>query len=392
MNNFKFLLNYFLKFFYKIFCFFTSSFKNKKKYLFYSFPDASDNSFYLYKFLSSYKNDLVFIWLCDEPENVFDKLNLYARSNKLVVVKKKSIKGFFHFCTSNYAFTTTNFYPFFVKGSGPTVIGVWHGMPIKVIGSYKDEGYQGDYFDYMVSTSDFYSEIIAKAFLIDKSKILPYGLPRNDGLLNPIVKVKDKIHEFFNIESSDKLIFWLPTYRKSFDCYGHNDSINSNFIEEWDSGFFSRLDSWALSQDLVVLIKLHPADSYNKHISHHDFKSLRLIKSQEWQNIGIDLYEALAVSDGLISDVSSVIIDYLIVKKPIAILSNAVEHYSRGIIPEAEPVLNSFFSIKSEADFKYFILNIDNISYPKESVLSKYNEQAITRQKSCKIIMNALEI
>lgn len=386
------IVNSFFRGFYKIICVFSK--KNKDKYIFYSFPDGSDNSFYLYKYLSRVKKKSVFVWLCENPESVYERLSTYAGTNKLIVLHKKSIRGLLHFCTSNYAFTTTNFYPFFVKGSGPTVVGVWHGMPIKVIGRYKEkEGHIFEnHFDYMVSTSRFFSEIMSNAFLIDKNKVLPYGLPRNDGLLLNNLSIKEDLFNFFKIKKDNKLVFWLPTYRKSYNSYGHNDSKSNSFADEWGSDFFDKLNSWALSVRTTILIKLHPADSYNEDLDGNLFNSLRFVKAKEWQSSNIDLYEALSVSDGLISDVSSVIIDYIVVNKPVAILNNAINLYSRGIIAEVKPVLDNFYCINSETDFEYFICNLDKVNLPNIENLGYYNKQAVTKKSACELIVKYLNI
>lgn len=367
--------------FYIFCCLIIPKFENK--IIFYSYPDASDNSWALFNHYAK-KTDsasMRFVWLCEQPEAERSRLDEVVRGSghRLTIVKKQSLRGILHFCSAAYAFTTTRFYPFVVPGFGPVVTSVWHGMPIKKLGLYKlDQTKKRTPFDYLVSTSPFFSEVMAHAFGMPVERVLPLGLPRNDALLNPRAGVKEQLWGALSIPGNQGVVFWLPTYRKMLDRYGAMDGTHASFLGDWEDGWLARLDALAAERELTVVIKLHPADQMNEWAEGESlhYKNIRVIGFERWRRIGVDLYAALSVSGGLISDVSSVLVDYLIVNKPIGVTRNALDSYKRGVISEVEPLLDEFMQVNNEQDFSEFLGKVGTAVRWPETVLKKYNTQA----------------
>ena len=74
----------------------------------------------------------------------------------------------------------------------------------------------------------------------------------------------------------------------------------------------------------------------------------------------LNLHDLISFSDGLISDISSVIIDYILVKKPLGITTNSLETFSRGLIRELKLFENlKFHNIKSLNDFNIFFKKVN---------------------------------
>ena len=83
----------------------------------------------------------------------------------------------------------------------------------------------------------------------------------------------------------------------------------------------------------LLIIKPHPMDIIDK----YDFPSsqnIKFIHNDELLKHNVQLYELLSNSDSLITDYSSVFIDYLSTQKPIAFTVGDIEDYSanRGFI------------------------------------------------------------
>lgn len=389
----KFLMVSLLKALYILICFFPI--KRKGKITFYSYPDASDNSWYVYNFLAkNYKNKL-FIWLCENPKEVKRRLEkpIAGTGNDLLVKGKRSIAGVCHFCTSDFAFTTTTFYPFFIPGHGPTVVGVWHGMPIKTIGTYKGSRIQSANFDYLVSTSELFTRVMGEAFELDQKAIINSGLPRNDALLSFNSEMRDDIFCKLKIADKSKLLFWLPTYRISDEKYGLVDSKSSKcFLDDWEDGFLSRLNETASHANTVVIIKLHPADQLNSMEQGDEYTNVRLLTSRDWECLEIDLYHALSVSDALISDVSSVLVDYMVRKKPIAVTVSMLSSYDRGLIEDVAPMLEYFYQIESEDELLTFVEGGDELELLDATIYEQYNSQAVSRMSACKELIDVLGV
>ena len=133
-------------------------------------------------------------------------------------------------------------------------------------------------------------------------------------------------------------------------------------------------------------------DSLNESQELNSLSNIIFITNKDWLSSKFDLYEALSFSDALISDISSVLIDYLVTKRPIAITKRFIKNYKRGLITESAEILNSFYSINNPENFTYFIKNFNLIKPLDNDFYSKYNVQAIQRNISSKSILEFLQL
>lgn len=363
--------------------------QDEKKLTFYSFPDASDNSWHFFCYLIEHSEDKKFVWICENPDVVAQRIKRVCKNskNQIEVLGKYSFRGLFQFCSSYFAFTTTMFYPFTVSGYGPLVISLWHGMPIKRLGTYnKSFKPGGGSIDYLISSSGLFSGIMAHAFNMTEDQVLPVGLPRNDALLRGDDEVETRLRTSLNIHSDQKIVFWLPTYRRSSPRYGLVDGVAESFLDEWDTGFLERLNQAAGCRGVTVIIKLHPADQLNAEQHDHDFSHVRILQSSVWESMELDLYDALAVSDALISDISSVLIDYMVTGKSIAVTVSSLDGYTRGVTPGLEAIFDEFSHIDDESSFAFFLSDLSAVERHTLDGYGLYNEQAVTRHSACQSV------
>lgn len=341
------LITYFIKFnFIK---------KDNKKITFISFPDLSDNSWHLFYYINKNKNYLNLVWLIDKnlsniKINYLKKIN---KKNRILFVKKRSLQGVYHFLSSRIVFFTHNSYFFSQKNLGPTQVNLWHGMPIKKIGFYRHKKHLYFYGDFTISTSNLYKKVMSKAFGINTKSIILCGLPRND-----VLKSGNKKKFYFLSEKKLKMVLWLPTFRKTNVFSEINDSENEHFLDEWPNDFLKNLNFIAKQNKILLTIKLHPLDKYKK--KNKKYSNISFLENINLTNFKYDLQDLISFSDGLISDISSVIIDYILVKKPLGITTNSLETFSRGLIRELKLFENlKFHNIKSLNDFNIFFKKVN---------------------------------
>ena len=344
---------------------------NKKKIIFISYPDLSDNSWHLFNYIHQNRNNLLLIWLLNENLSLRKKKYLIKinKTNELLFVKKKSLVGIYHFLSSKIVFFTHNTYFFSQKNIGPILVNLWHGMPIKKIGFYRHKKPVNFYFDFMISTSSLYQRVLSKAFSLKKKSIIKCGLPRNDILIN-----KKKI--FFN-KKKLKLILWLPTFRNTSEFEKISDSSKQHFLDEWPFNFISELNKIALNNKILILIKTHPLDVFKK--PKEKFSNIIFLKDNDLIKLQLDIHELISISDGLLSDLSSVIIDYILTEKPLGLTTNFLKYFKRGLIKELNFLNNlNYQNIKSLRDFEIFfkkvkrnekmIIDPKNIFYSKNAI------------------------
>lgn len=356
------------------------------KVVFISFPDFSDNAFYVYQRMLQRGIKAKYIWLVTQS---FENENRVLTGS--LFVKKNSIRGIYHFLTATVVFHTHGCFSFLRGAKSPFQVGLWHGMPIKNIGRL-NQGQQPPFSHVTISTSDYFSSILSKSFEIDLSDIWVTGLPRNDSLASrphekDIINIRNRLGVF----EQEKIIFWLPTFRVSRSGVGWVDSTSESFLSEWGESFFESLDEVLIKNKIKLIIKLHPLDALNDALPCWGFENINFIPADEWHDLELDLYQCLSISSGLISDVSSVIVDYLVTKKPIAITSSSLKSYSRECIEKIDYLFEACFSIDSEEDFLEFISSADHF-VPNESVVSVfYNDVAALPGASDRVIDNVVD-
>lgn len=300
--------------------------KSDRIFLFASFPDYTDNSYAMYCYLKGkYGNRCKYIWVFSDKESL-------KRYKGVKAYRKYSLPSFYYFARAKYVFFTHGLYSFLDIRS-KKVVNLWHGMPLKVIGRM-DTNHGGNdptRADYLIATSPFFGDIMAKSFKnIPIENVLLTGQPRNDMLFERC--------DFFKKRGIDTTEFrnigvWLPTYRKSIIGDIREDGIfNSNGISFLEMKELNRLDKFLQANSSLLVIKLHPMDAL-QNVEFCDFSNIIVVKPQELDE---HLYPLLGASDYLLTDYSSVWIDYSILKRPIGFVMNDIEEYrnSRGLTIE----------------------------------------------------------
>lgn len=247
-------------------------------------------------------------------------------------VKKNSVSGVMWFCFARYVFFT---HPCFTRKFPKSVISinVWHGMPIKRIGKLLD-GDVGIASRHALASSPFWAEIMQRA-MAPSCGVLPIGLPRNDRLFSDRMRVFEKL----GLPAERRLVVWLPTYRKSVRGLLRTDGIASDNVFEMPDVNPDALNAFLKSHDATLLVKPHPMAAFDASVT---WSNLLIVDDAWLHERLLSLYELLGASDVLISDISSVVIDYLLLDRPIIHAFSDLTEYqsSRGFT--VEPISEYF--------------------------------------------------
>lgn len=333
-------------------------YRKKKRIAFISFPDASDNSWYLYKHAVKNLKGYNFIWLLSDNsarvKNKIISLNVESgNKNSVTLAKRWSIKGFVLFSSSRFVFFTHGTY-YFIKPAfnAPTLVNLWHGMPIKAIGLLDGKSKEDIcYSDYLIATSEFYRKIMADAFDMNLDQVLTVGLPRNDVLYTGASDfLRNHILETIGVSEKKSILVWLPTYRVSTLGDIRNDAKNASFLDDLDNDFLEELNDICSNENIVIVVKLHPMDSMVSKLKGFSFSNIVFYDAQAWLKLDIELYDLISISKGVISDFSSVMIDCLSTNIPVGFIRLSQVNYSRKVVVPVDKLLESIFVINSPSD------------------------------------------
>jgi CDP-glycerol glycerophosphotransferase len=250
---------------------------------------------------------------------------------KVRTIPKKSARGMLQFLTARYVMTTLSIYGGTKPRPSQVLVNIWHGEPPsgKVIARFFP-GQGGLECTYTPVTSTVGRAFRSAEFGVHPLRVPIIGAARNDRMLRADAR---GIRRALLGDAADRPTFlWLPTFRES--------SLPTISISAAHPGVpFSaadvqQLDDWLVTQGASLVIKLHPHDA--KTFS-GDFKAIRILTQEEMERHGLTMYTMLPAFDGLLTDVSSIWVDYLLLDKPMVFAFPDIEEYRRDRGLNLEP-------------------------------------------------------
>jgi len=132
---------------------------------------------------------------------------------------------------------------------------------------------------------------------------------------------------------AERLIFFMPTYRNSAHGFLTQDGTETNTVLGLSEADAQQLHSWLAANRCKLLVKPHPM-SINAGKPFEDDANWAMIDEQALFESGLGLYELLAQVDLLVTDVSSVYVDFLITQRPQILYFPDMERYeeTRGFL------------------------------------------------------------
>lgn len=183
------------------------------------------------------------------------------------------------------------------------------------------------YTDYIVCYSEFDQTYFLRHELLEHlplPKFVPLGHPRNDFL------VRNRNNKFFinnertklGIPEDCKVILFAPTHRESLLLKNDYDMelLKSYLLE------LEELDQRLSDMNIKFLFRPHYF--FNK-LPKYEFKNIHIVTSDKFPNPAA----LMLISDLLITDYSSIYVDYLLLQKPIVFYQPDLDYYQeiRGL-------------------------------------------------------------
>jgi len=313
------------------------------------FPSYEDNLVAIYRQLPKWGFKKI-IWVVDDVESA-PPIKFFDGTKK---IKRGSLTDIFYSSISKYLFLTHGHFLEELPQS-QTSINLWHGIPYKAIGTI--DGKAGRKDTHVVATSEFTKRIFAESFDVDPACVIITGQPRTDLMFN-MTREELCARAFPEPRDIEKVFFWMPTYRTTNYSGGRVDGNEfdnvyncSDFDEEQLNDHLSKTNS-------VLFVKPHPmavrgTQKSLSNIIHID---------QAWlEDRQMTLYEMLGATDCLISDISSVICDYMLLNRPIILLFEDFDEYKikRGF--SFDPI-EDFLPSRISKDFDAFFDDLKSVT------------------------------
>jgi CDP-glycerol glycerophosphotransferase (TagB/SpsB family) len=262
--------------------------------------------------------------LSSEGKNVFlfyegntsNELKKILDEQGIVLLNKFNISSLFHILTSANVVIGHSIRDAYIsqRARGRKVINLWHGVPIKAIEMampYNEDPHRqklilknAKIYDSMIASSHIDRLAMASSFGISPRKVFVTGLPRYDyltgtaPLANDLQRMEQQLITALN---GRKLILYAPTFRETTGNSAFNDEVVQDLIT---------LNNYCTANNLILGIRSHIADQIGQKFVNNNILNLNADVISETNLL-------LRHVDCLITDFSSIWVDYLLLDRPI---------------------------------------------------------------------------
>lgn len=257
-----------------------------------------------------------------------------VKDNKTIVpesfkkIKTGTLKEAYTYATASVIICNSKQRLPFKKKSNQFYIQTWHGaFPLKLIEKEAEKSLSKRYIkhskkdsaitDLMLSGSGMESRIMRSSFWYS-GEILECGMPRDDIFFNQSKESINALKIKYHLPKEKKILVYAPTFRDNGNMEPYQIDLNV-ILEELEKKTESQ---W------ISIVRLHPNISHRSDLFVY---SERIINGSFWP----DPQEIFVISDFLITDYSSVMMDFGIMNKPALLYIPDFEEYqkNRGIRP-----------------------------------------------------------
>lgn len=291
----------------------------------YNYKQYGCNPRYLSQYILDNYPDMEVVW-------VFRRgVDISGIDERIRCVRFRSLEYYKMINSAEFLVTNARTDPWLIywnKRSGQKYLMLWHGgAALKQVEQDAEANLSYSYLrkakrdsevcDLMISGCRANTELIKRSFWYS-GEILETGIPRNDIFFNIGLhqEIRERINAKYGIPSGNRIVMYAPTFRRSGTIEPYNIS--------WPE-ILPYLKKMFGGVDVTVFLRLHP-----NLIGKVDTSTLQNAPEVVDMTRYHDMQELLCVSDMLITDYSSSMFDYAMLRRPCLLYATDVEQYDRG--------------------------------------------------------------
>lgn len=247
---------------------------------------------------------------------------------------KRSVRAALAFLRARYVMTTESLYGNRPPPPSQVLVNIWHGEPPTKVTARFFAG-QGPLRATVAPVCSTLGRAYRAAeFGLDPRRVPVVGAPRNDRMLRAS---REHVRAALLGDDADRpTLLWLPSFRTARWGDKVRTDVNSAFHAgvPYSREDLDRIDAAVDAVGARLVVKLHPHDALSLT---GDFRAVRVLTQEQMYAAGLTVYPALAAFDGLVTDMSSVWVDYLLLDRPLVFAFPDVEDYRDGRGLNLEP-------------------------------------------------------
>lgn len=280
------------------------------------------NSRYLFEYVKENLPEITPLFVINDSEL---RNSLSSKYGKQYFIETENIQGIRQALSAGVWFTSAGL-PAYGIGlhKKRLIINLWHGVPLKKIALldpnlkkaariYFKKIFSENY-TCILTTSHELIPLMARSFAVSEDKIKVWGQPRNDGLFqkNDCREILGQL--FPDLPEYTKTVLYAPTFRD----YGQ---VQLFPFKDFDQ---EQLEAFLEEKNMLLFIRTHVAEQGSA--APYLGKRIRFLGNEQAE----DVTGILNIFDCLITDYSSIYIDYLLTDKPMIFLPYDRQQYLDG--------------------------------------------------------------
>lgn len=280
------------------------------------------NSRYLFEYVKENLPEITPLFVINDPEL---RNSLSSKYGKQYFIETENIQGIRQALSAGVWFTSAGL-PAYGTGlhKKRLIINLWHGVPLKKIALldpnlkkaariYFKKIFSENY-TCILTTSHELIPLMARSFAVSEDKIKVWGQPRNDGLFqkNDCREILGQL--FPDLPEYTKTVLYAPTFRD----YGQ---VQLFPFKDFDQ---KQLEAFLDEKNMLLFIRTHVAEQGSA--APYLGKRIRFLGNEQAE----DVTGILNIFDCLITDYSSIYIDYFLTDKPMIFLPYDRQQYLDG--------------------------------------------------------------
>ena len=292
----------------------------------------ADNSKYLFLHVANVREDIRAIWIARDK-----RMSRILQKQGYESYDVHSLRGVYYSLRAGYTIIDAlmQLHNWRLSGRSKT-IQLWHADGIKKLRRssawslkklpqilFSPSLYKR--FHFFIASSPYIAEnFVCPSFDVPKDKVHITGLPRYDVFFGPIPGAQIDIH----LELQEKLDGLRTTHPKKIILYAPTFRREKTSDSQLDHIRFDELNEFLAEKEYVLFVSLHPKFAASQWLR-NDFSNIYFI------NPDFDKYPLLPRFDMVITDYSSICLEFLLLDKPAIFYVYDFEEYKKNPgIPE----------------------------------------------------------
>lgn len=322
--------------------------------------DMQDNARALYEYLyaNGYQKRYMMVWVVKDVEYCQKR---YTRKRVRFITRNTT--NVYEKIVFNYYISRTKFFffthPYWLKDwkKGQTVLHLCHGAPPFKGRDINRKGRLGSAFNYILAPSKHVVPWECDFWGCNEDQAIILGAPRNDWVFQG--DYQKFLNIFIDKKDNEKVIMVMPTFRQTKGWVDSEvvDRFSLNVVETLKE--MEELNSMLSSSGVHILVKIHPLQNLDV-IDKTNYSHIHYLSNADMYAQDVSVDELMGCCDAIITDFSSVYMEFLLLDRPVAFFINSTIDYKRSYIMDNPEDYMPGEKISNFDELKLFITHLVN--------------------------------